>query len=261
MQKNILLIGINSELALSTLKELNSAEYNIFATTRRAGLINEKIHEFYLDVEKENDFIKLREKIKDLKFDTIINFTGIAIAGAVENLDEKELKKQLDVNLFGLLRIIKYICPQLDEKGKFINVSSMAQYGIFPFLSPYSISKSACDILLNNYSIENNTKVVSIRPGAFATKFWEVSIEKNKNSENKPDSNQNKYEKEMDFLIKNAQKNALYAKSPIYAGKKIARIIETKNPKAVYNIGFDAKIAKLSRFLPQNFVNNLITQN
>jgi len=254
MQKNILIIGINSELALNTIKEINSREFNIFATSRHVGLINEKIQEFKLDVTQEMDFINLKEKIHNIKFDTIINFTGIAIAGAVDELNEIELKKQLDVNLYGLLRIIKHFSPYLEKDGKLINVSSMAQYGIFPFLSPYCISKSSADILLNTYSIEKNIKTVSIRPGAVATKFWETSIEKNKTAL----ETKEKYEKEKAFLVKNAQRNSLHATSPIYVAKKIVRIIETKNPKSVYNIGLDAKIAKLSRFLPQDFVNFII---
>ncbi len=254
MQKNILIIGINSELALRTLEELDGRDYKIYATSRHVGLINKDIHEFYLDVCEEIDFINLKEKIYNLKFDTIINFTGLAIAGAVEELNETDFKKQFDVNLFGLLRIIKYICPYLEKNGKFINISSMAQYGIFPFLSPYSISKAAADILLNMYSIESNVKTISIRPGAIATKFWESSIKNNENHL----KNDTKFKYEKEFLLKNAQNNSLHALSPIYTAKKIAQIIEAKNPKSVYNIGLDAKIAKLTRFLPQDFVNFII---
>ena len=131
----------------------------------------------------------------------------------------------------------------------------MASYGIFPFLSPYCISKSAADILLNSYSIESNKKIVSIRPGAVATKFWDTSIELNKNTL----ENQNtKFEKEKNFLIQNAQKNSIHAKNSINVAKKIAKIIELKNPKPVYNIGLDAKISKFTRFIPQNIVNSII---
>ena len=256
MDKNILIIGSNSELAHYTIEELKQKpEFKIFATSRQTGVMDEKIHEFHLDISNEMDFLHLKEKINNIKFDTIINFAGIAIAGAVEELSELELKKQLDINLFGLLRIIKYFCSNLKENGKLINVSSMASYGIFPFLSPYSISKQSADILLNLYSVESNIKVVSIRPGAVATKFWENSIKINEESLNK--SNQ-KFDEAKKFLVDNANKNSLKATNPIYVAKKIARIIELKNPKPIYNIGFDAKVAKLSRFLPQNVVNFII---
>ncbi len=255
MDKNILIIGSNSELAQETIKELKNKNYNIYATSRRAELIDEKVHEFHLDVTKEIDFIHLKEKFHNVKFDTIINFAGIAIAGAVESLSETELKKQFEVNIFGLLRIIKYFSPYLQENGKLINISSMASYGIFPFLSPYCISKAAGDILLNLYSIESNVKTVSIRPGAVATKFWESSIELNKEVLETSDK---KFEAEREFLVKNAEKNSLKSLNPIYAGKKIAEIAQLKNPKSVYNIGLDSKVVKLTRFLSQDLVNFII---
>ena len=255
MDKNILIIASNSELASETINELKSKNFNIYATSRKTGLIDDKVHEFYLDVTNEMDFIHLKEKFYNIKFDVIINFAGIAVAGAIEELNENDLKKQLDVNLFGLLRIIKYFCPYLKKDGRLINISSMAEYGVFPFLSPYCISKAACDILLNLYSIESNKKVVSIRPGAVATKFWESSLELNKNTLN---NSSKKFDREKDFLIKNAQKNSLHAANHIYVSKKIAEIVQLKNPKTVYNIGLDAKLVKLTRFFPQGFVNNLI---
>lgn len=255
MNKNILVIGLNSELAQETIKILKQTDYNIWATSRQIGMMDEKIQEINLDVVLEDDFILAKDKLRGIEFDTIINFTGIAIAGAVDELSEIDIKKQFDINLYGLLKIIKYFCPNLKPDGKLINVSSMAAYGIFPFLTPYCMSKAAADILLNTYSIESGKKVVSIRPGAVATKFWDRSIELNKNIlENK----KTKYQKESEFLLKNAQRNSLHANNSINVAKKIAKIINAKNPKPVYNIGMDSKIVKLTRFLPQNLVNALI---
>ena len=91
MDKNILIIGLNSELAQDTIAELKQKNWNIYATSRQIGLMDENVREFNLDVTNEMDFIHLREKFKDLKFDVILNFAGIAIAGAVEELNELEL--------------------------------------------------------------------------------------------------------------------------------------------------------------------------
>ena len=255
MDKTILIIGSNSELAERTIEELKDKNYKIYATSRRVGVIEKHVQELHLDITSEYDFNVLKEKLRGVKFDLIINFAGIAVASAVEELNEIDLKRQLDINLFGLLRIIKHLCPLLNENGKLMNVSSMASYGIFPFLSPYCISKAAADILLNLYSIESNIKTVSIRPGAVATKFWETSIEQNKQNL-KTDAEKFKSEKE--FLVENANKNSLHATNPIYVAKKIAQIVETKNPKSVYNIGLDSKFAKLTRYLPLDLVNLLI---
>ena len=255
MGKNILIIGLNSELAQNTISELKNRDWNIYATSRQVDMMDDKIRQFDLDVINELNFIHLKEKFKDLTFDVILNFAGIAIAGAVEELDEMALRKQFEVNFFGLLRIIKYFSQNLSKEGRLINVSSMASYGIFPFLSPYCASKASADILLNTFSVENNIKTVSIRPGAVATKFWESSIELNEKS---LDKNSEKFKEEKEFLVENANKNSLHATNPIYVAKKIAQIVELKKPKAVYNIGIDSKIAKLTRFLPQELVNGLV---
>ena len=253
---NVLIIASTSELAQRTIDELKKRNCKIFATSRqKANIIDENIKVFHLDVENELDFIHLKETFFNIKFDTIINFAGIAIAAPVNELEESALKKQLEVNLFGLLRIIKYLCPNLKEGGKLINVSSMASYGVFPFISPYCLSKAASDILLNSYSIESNIKTVSIRPGAIATKFWDTSLELNKDF---IESSNTKFDKEKDFLIKNAKYNSLHSINPIYVSKKIANIAMSKNPKCVYNIGLDSKFAKLSRFIPQGIMNCLI---
>lgn len=256
MDKNILIIASTSELAKRTIEELKRTGCNIYATSRhKAEVMEEGVIEYNLDIHNEYDFILLKEKLANTKFDSIVNFAGIAIAGAVEELNELELKKQFDINLFGLLRIIKHLCPLLKDDGKLVNISSMASYGVFPFISPYCMSKASADILLNSYAIESKKKVVSIRPGAVATKFWETSIELNKEILEKTNS---KFDEEKKFIEKNANYNSLHAMNPIYISKKIASIIKKKNPKAVYNIGMDAKIAKLSRFLPQGFMNSVI---
>lgn len=252
MEKTILIIGSTSELAERTIEELKKKDWNIYATNRQVNLIETNVNNFRLDVSNELDFIHLRDMFNHVQFDVIINFAGIAIAGAVEELNELELKKQLDINLYGLLRVIKYFCPNLKPDGRLINISSMASYGIFPFLSPYCISKASSDILLNSYSIESNKKVVSIRPGAVATKFWENSIKLNSDSLGKTCE---KFKNEKAFLVKNAEKNSLKATNPIYVAKKIAGIVELKNPKPVYNIGLDSKLVKLTRFLPPKLVN------
>ena len=257
MEKAILVIGSTSELAQRTIKELQQKNWTIYATSRQVNLIENHVNDFQLDVQNEMNFLHLRERFANLKFDVIINFAGIAIAGAVEELNELELKKQLDINLYGLLRIIKYFCPSLAEGGRLINVSSMASYGIFPFLSPYCLSKASADILLNSYSVESGVKVVSIRPGAVATKFWENSINLNADTLNDKST---KFEKEKEFLVKNAERNTLKATNPIYVAKKIVKIIEHKNPKEVYNIGLDSKLVKLTRFLPTKLTNFIVKQ-
>ena len=78
MDKNILIIGLNSELAQDTIKELKQNNWNIYATSRQIGMMDEKVREFHLDVTNEMDFIHLKEKFQEIKFDVSQNFVAIA---------------------------------------------------------------------------------------------------------------------------------------------------------------------------------------
>ena len=75
MEKNILIIGLNSELAQDTIKELKKKEWKIYATTRQIEMMDENLREFNLDVVNELDFIHLKDKFQNLnlKFDVILN--------------------------------------------------------------------------------------------------------------------------------------------------------------------------------------------
>ena len=261
MDKNVLVIGASSQIALETIKLMLDGAYKVFATSRgEIELCNANLFKYSLDVSNKDDFFKLKSEICNLNLDAIIYAAGIAISSPVEFLDENELLRQLDVNLFGLLRTLKHFSPLLKNKdAKIINVSSMAAHGVFPFLSPYCISKASCDILLRAFSNETGIKYVSVRPGAIRTRFWTNSIEDNKNNF---ENFASKYEKIGMFMVENANRNAKNALEPKYAAREIYKALCKKNPKPVLNIGKDAKLcAFFTKFLSQSLVDKFIKKS
>ena len=42
------------------------------------------------------------------------------------------------------------------ENGRIINVSSMASFGLFPFISPYCASKRCLDMFFNSFSLDSS---------------------------------------------------------------------------------------------------------
>ena len=120
-------------------------------------------------------------KSKTNKIDTIINVAGCVIAGLVDRIDVDDIRKQFEVNTFSHLDFSQRLLTLLDG-GKIINISSMASYGIFPFVAPYCASKRALDILFNSLSVESNIKVISVKPGVIATPLWGKAVELNKKS-------------------------------------------------------------------------------
>ena len=256
--KNVLVIAGSSQIAQESIELLLKNGYLVYLTSRKDDLEQKDgLCIKYLDVADYTSFDSLYNEIKDIEFDAIVNFAGIVVCSPVELLSDNELKKQLDVNLFGLLRVIQTFSKLIKKGGKLINVSSVASYGIFPFISPYCLSKAASDVLLRAFSLETGIKYVSIRPGVIKTKFWDESIKGNE--ENFKNFENNKYQKSGEFLLKNAKKNAHNGTSPKVVAKAIYKAVKSKNAKPVINVGFDSIfVSILTKLLPQGLFDSLI---
>ena len=262
MTKTYVLTGSTSGIGLALLKELS--KYNIvFAGFRneekckQLGFYeNKNIIPFYIDMTDEDSIEKAAEFISENTsvIDSLINAAGCVIAGVVQEIDLNEIRKQFEVNTFSHLSLTQKLLPLL-KNGNIINISSMASFGIFPFVSPYCASKRALDILFNSLELENkyNIKYVSIKPGVIATPLWSKSIELNKESL----KNEN-YKKECEYLLKNAYKNESCGLSTDKVVEIILKADRAKNPKSSYTVGIDSKLAQIISLLPQDILNKLI---
>ena len=256
--------GIGREVAIKLAKE----GYKVFAGVRRKidkneiESLNNNIIGVYVDVTNQSSIdkafwfiIKHTDKI-----DVLINNAGIVVAGPVEFLCIKKLKEQFDVNTFGAVAVAQKFLPFL-KNGLIINISSMASTGIFPFISAYCASKRALDILFNSLLLENkdSIKVVSVKPAAICTPIWKKSVDKTKELFSELSENDLiKYEKEMNYLERNALENNMKGIDSSYVVNTIVKIINSKNPKLSYNVGFLSYLADFVSRLPLSVVNYLV---
>ena len=219
--------------------------------------ISENIIPFYVDYAKPETVSLAIAQIKETaeKIDTLINIAGCVVAGPVEEISIDEIRRQFNVNVFGHVELAQGLASLL-ENGKIINVSSMASFGIFPFISPYCASKRALDMFFNSFLIENkhNIQVVSIKPGVIATPLWDKSIKENTKSL----ENCQSYEKEMQYVSANARKNETKGLSVEKVVDVIIKADSEKKPKLSYLIGRDAKFAHFVSKLPQCLINKIV---
>lgn len=219
--------------------------------------ISPNIYPFYIDYSKPETIHLAADYLlsKCTKVDSLVNIAGCVVAGPVEKIDMNEIRRQFDVNVFGHLELTQFLAEILNG-GRIINISSMASFGIFPFISPYCASKKCLDMFFNSFLIENkrNIKVISIKPGVIATPLWGKSVDENSKNLDKCVG----YEAEMRFLIKNAQKNSKEGLSVEKVVDVIVKADRAKNPKLSYTVGKDAFWASLISKLPQGLINKLI---
>ncbi len=264
--KTIVITGSTSGIGNAVLKEFAKGDFKIFAGYRNEAhkakllAISPNITPFYIDMEKEETISNAANLILDNteKIDVLINVAGCVCAGLMENLDISAIKQQFQINTFSHLDFCQKLFKKLDG-GKIINISSESSFGIYPFIAPYCASKRALDILFNSLAIETHSdiKVISIKPGAVKTPIWNKSIESNKEIF----SSCSGYEKEINFLIKNAQKSEKKGIEAEKVAKLIKKVSEMKNPKPSYTIGIDAKMAEILSHLPLRIINFVVKKS
>ena len=275
-KKCVLVTGASSGLGKETATKLANEGYRVFAGVRKEEdaqklkELNEEIIPVFIDVTSDssvNEAVLTVSKYTGKLF-ALVNNAGIAMGGPVEFLPIPMLQKQFDVNVFGAIRVAQKFLPLLEsnctnnQDARIINISSMASYGVFPFVSPYCASKRALDMFFNSLLIENkiqNLKIISIKPGVVRTPIWDKSVDTcEKCFENASNDCRQKYEKELRFLADNVRKNNEKGLESKDIANLVSRVLLTKKPKLSYNIGKDSNFAKLLSFLPQDICNRLV---
>lgn len=263
MKKRVIVItGATSGIG-KALVESFSEDCLVFAGYRNPDYeiplrkISSNVIPFFIDMEKtsiiDGAAVLLKHQVEHI--DLLINVAGCVMAGPMETMSLGKLRTQFEVNTFSHLRFTQKLMPVL-EGAKVINISSMASFGIFPFVAPYCASKRALDILFNALELESNHKirVISIKPGVIATPLWGKSIELNRDSIEGCKT----YEKEMLYMAQNAMKNEEKGLPVSKVVQLIRKVDALKNPKPSYTVGGDAFFAELISKLPQGIVNGLI---
>lgn len=261
--KTVVITGATSGIGNLLVKEFAKQGCTVFAGYRNVKLkrelerISKNVIPFRIDMTKKWTILDAINFIseKTEKIDVLINAAGSVCAGAMECLDVDKIREQFEVNTFSHLQFTQGLFPKL-AGAKVINISSEASFGVFPFVAPYCASKRALDILFNTMQIEcgGDIKVISVKPGVIKTPLWEKAIEANKDSL----GDSEKYEKQFNFMVKNAQKNSEKGLNAQKVVDLVVKIEGLENPKPSYTIGLDAKMAEILSHLPQSWINGIV---
>jgi len=110
------------------------------------------------------------------EIDVLVNNAGIECRSSIEDADEEDVRKQFDTNVFGTLRVLRAVLPQMRarRRGTIVNISSIAGIVARPFGGLYSASKHALEAITEALHFEVQPlgiRVVLIEPGAYGTRL------------------------------------------------------------------------------------------
>ena len=182
--------GASKGLGLELAKKLLAEGYKVAATSRsEAPLVKELggLSESFLPLEMDlvdeksvkNAIDKTVNHFKTI--DVLVNNAGYGLLGALEELSDAESRKNYEVNVFGLLNVIRNAMPifRANEKGHIFNISSVGgYYGEFPGWGIYCSTKFAVAGLTESLAAEIKSFGVHatiVYPGYFRTDFLKDS--------------------------------------------------------------------------------------
>jgi NAD(P)-dependent dehydrogenase (short-subunit alcohol dehydrogenase family) len=117
----------------------------------------------------------------------LLNNAGIAVAGPLLHLDTDELRRQFEINFFGVHNVTRAFADLLGadksrtgNPGRIVMISSVGGENGSPFVGPYSASKFAMEGYSQSLRRElmlYGIDVIVIGPGAIATPIWDKAGE------------------------------------------------------------------------------------
>nr|BFE65750.1 oxidoreductase [Dactylosporangium thailandense] len=108
------------------------------------------------------------------RVDVLANYAGYGLLGALEDLDEHELREQFETNLFGALALTRAVLPSMRAAGTGCIVQMSSLVGVVPGPggSAYVGSKAALDAMSESLAGEVapfGIRVLIVEPGGFRT--------------------------------------------------------------------------------------------
>jgi len=183
MQKTVLITGASSGFGFETVKLFQKNNWNVIATMRTPENDSElsalsDVLVCKLDVVDQQSIAEaVSEGIKKFGvIDVLINNASYGTFGVLEAASDDEIKKQFDVNVFGLINVTKAVLPIMrkNKSGLIINISSVGGRITFPYFSLYHATKFAVEGLTDALQYELNPlgiRVKLIEPGGYKTNF------------------------------------------------------------------------------------------
>ncbi len=117
------------------------------------------------------------------RIDVVVNNAGYGLVGAFEATPEQSIRRQFDVNVFGVMAITRAVLPlfRAQGRGTIITIASMGGRLTFPLYSSYHATKWAVEGFTESLKYELEPLGIHVRlvePGAIKTDFYDRSMDR-----------------------------------------------------------------------------------
>ena len=185
--KSVVVTGAGSGIGLAVTLELAHAGFDVIGTVRsedKADALRSAVERtgaavrtVLLDVADATSTVKAFTEIATITDGgpwAVVNNAGFAQPGAIEDVDDEQVRRQLETNLIAPARIARLVLPTMRKRraGRIVNISSISGRVSMPMLGWYCASKQGLEAVTDALRMETapfGVKVVLIEPGSYAS--------------------------------------------------------------------------------------------
>lgn len=254
-----LITGASSGIGEATARRLAALGHTVYAAARRVdrmqALRDAGLRVLPLDVTDGASMTACVDTVLSEagRIDVLVNNAGYGSFGALEDVPLEEARRQFEVNVFGLARMIQLVLPAMRSQasGTIVNISSIGGLVAEPLGSWYHATKFAVEGLSDSLRLELEPfgiRVVIIEPGAIRTEWNTIARDGMMRT-----SGSTAYAGQADDVRRVfEQADAPGSGSePTVVADAIAAAVQTRRPKIRYAVGANARASVIaSRLLP-----------
>jgi short-subunit dehydrogenase len=256
MSKIVLITGATAGIGRTTALYLARQGHHVIATGRKPAELAKLKEEFaaqpaaasargvagtldtlLLDVTSAASIASAVVEVETLTagrgLDVLVNNAGFGVLGPTSEIDDAEMRRQYETNVFGLMNVTRAFLPKMVERknGRIINVSSVGGRLTLPYFGVYNSTKYAVESLSDALRYELRPfgiDVALIEPGVIRTNFEATAVS------NVAQYARTAYAPAIDKYEQMSKMADRFASNPIVIAKAIARAVNARRPAARY---------------------------
>jgi NAD(P)-dependent dehydrogenase (short-subunit alcohol dehydrogenase family) len=268
----VVITGASTGIGRATALRLARGGFDVLAGVRReedgAALRGEdgRIEPVLVDVTDAGQVAGLAERVAGAPLAGLVNNAGIAVAGPLEGIPLDDVRRQYEVNVFGLLAVTQALLePIRAGHGRIVNIGSIGGRINTPFVGPYSSSKAAVRSLsaaLRRELRPWDIRVALVEPGALDTPIWRKGEESAEETIGAlPERVRTLYARQLAALVAATRTIAAGASSPDDAAQAVEHALTASRPRTLYTVGREARIqGALHSVLPARTFDALVAR-